>query len=81
MVGLKENVIIGKLIPAGAGLSAYRDMASAVVPDPEPPEEPELPAEQAEPEESDTSPMAEDAGVPAEEQPEPEEGDGTADQQ
>ncbi len=25
LVGLKENVIIGKLIPAGAGLSAYRD--------------------------------------------------------
>ena len=25
LIGLKENVIIGKLIPAGAGLSAYRD--------------------------------------------------------
>ncbi|NLC72630.1 MAG: DNA-directed RNA polymerase subunit beta', partial [Ruminococcaceae bacterium] len=25
LVGLKENVIIGKLIPAGAGLSVYRD--------------------------------------------------------
>ena len=25
LVGLKENVIIGKLIPAGSGLEAYRD--------------------------------------------------------
>ena len=25
LVGLKENVIIGKLIPAGTGLSMYRD--------------------------------------------------------
>ena len=25
LVGLKENVIIGKLIPAGTGLSVYRD--------------------------------------------------------
>jgi DNA-directed RNA polymerase subunit beta' len=25
LVGLKENVIIGKLIPAGSGLEVYRD--------------------------------------------------------
>ena len=25
LIGLKENVIIGKLIPAGTGLSIYRD--------------------------------------------------------
>ena len=25
LIGLKENVIIGKLIPAGSGLAAYRD--------------------------------------------------------
>ncbi|MBQ4301982.1 MAG: hypothetical protein II769_02600, partial [Oscillospiraceae bacterium] len=25
LVGLKENVIIGKLIPAGSGLQVYRD--------------------------------------------------------
>ena len=46
LAGLKENVIIGKLIPAGAGINAYREMAEAVVPDPEPivvPEEPEFP--------------------------------------
>ena len=26
LIGLKENVIIGKLIPAGTGLSTYRDV-------------------------------------------------------
>jgi len=26
LLGLKENVIIGKLIPAGTGLSRYRDV-------------------------------------------------------
>ena len=43
LIGLKENVIIGKLIPAGAGLGAYRDLAEKVVPDME---EPELPSEE-----------------------------------
>ena len=42
LVGLKENVIIGKLIPAGAGLGAYRTMAEVIVPSPEPPQEPVL---------------------------------------
>ncbi|MBO4914215.1 MAG: DNA-directed RNA polymerase subunit beta', partial [Oscillospiraceae bacterium] len=42
LVGLKENVIIGKLIPAGAGLNAYRDFAQEIVPDPEKPEEPDI---------------------------------------
>jgi len=42
LVGLKENVIIGKLIPAGAGLSAYRDFAQEIVPEPEEPEEPDM---------------------------------------
>jgi DNA-directed RNA polymerase subunit beta' len=27
LVGLKENVIIGKLIPAGTGLAKYRNIA------------------------------------------------------
>jgi len=27
LVGLKENVIIGKLIPAGTGLRRYREMS------------------------------------------------------
>ena len=31
LVGLKENVIIGKLIPAGAGLNAYRHFAEELV--------------------------------------------------
>ena len=26
LVGLKENVIIGKIIPAGTGMSAYRNI-------------------------------------------------------
>jgi len=42
LVGLKENVIIGKLIPAGAGLTAYRDFAQEIVPEPEKPEEPDM---------------------------------------
>ena len=37
LLGLKENVIIGKLIPAGAGMSAYRDIAEKIVPDEEKP--------------------------------------------
>ena len=41
--GLKENVIIGKLIPAGTGLSAYRHFAEELVPAAE--EEQEEPAE------------------------------------
>jgi DNA-directed RNA polymerase subunit beta' len=27
LLGLKENIIIGKLIPAGTGMRAYRDVA------------------------------------------------------
>ena len=33
LIGLKENVIIGKLIPAGSGLSAYRDFEHGVSPE------------------------------------------------
>ena len=32
LVGLKENVIIGKLIPAGSGLAVYRDFETVDVP-------------------------------------------------
>ena len=32
-MGLKENVIIGKLIPAGTGLQAYHTFAEELVPD------------------------------------------------
>ena len=42
LVGLKENVIIGKLIPAGTGLQAYHTFAEELVPD-------EAPAAEAEP--------------------------------
>ena len=33
LVGLKENVIIGKLIPAGSGLLAYRDFQPGITPE------------------------------------------------
>ena len=33
LLGLKENVIIGKLIPAGTGLTAYKRFAEELVPD------------------------------------------------
>ena len=34
LVGLKENVLIGKLIPAGSGLMAYRDYEPGATPEP-----------------------------------------------
>ena len=37
--GLKENVIIGKLIPAGSGMQIYRDFEENHVTDEKPPEE------------------------------------------
>jgi DNA-directed RNA polymerase subunit beta' len=43
LVGLKENVIIGKLIPAGTGLQAYHTFAEQVVPDLAAPETVEVP--------------------------------------
>ncbi len=33
LLGLKENVIIGKLIPAGSGMARYHDFEEVVVPD------------------------------------------------
>ena len=36
LTGLKENVIIGKLIPAGTGLTAYKAFAEELVPGVEP---------------------------------------------
>jgi DNA-directed RNA polymerase subunit beta' len=33
LIGLKENVLIGKLIPAGSGLMAYRDFNPGVTPE------------------------------------------------
>ena len=57
LVGLKENVIIGKLIPAGTGLTAYKDFAKDIVPEaePAPAEEPAAEASAEEP----TAPAAE----------------------
>ena len=39
LLGLKENVIIGKLIPAGTGLACYRDVEVERAPKPEDEEE------------------------------------------
>ncbi|MDO5153508.1 MAG: DNA-directed RNA polymerase subunit beta' [Eubacteriales bacterium] len=39
LVGLKENVLIGKLIPAGSGLMAYRDYQPGATPETRVPEE------------------------------------------
>ena len=39
LVGLKENVLIGKLIPAGSGLMAYRDYQPGATPESRIPEE------------------------------------------
>ena len=39
LTGLKENVIIGKLIPAGTGLTAYHNAAEAILPEAEPEDE------------------------------------------
>ena len=35
LVGLKENVIIGKLIPAGSGMQVYRDYEKGITPESE----------------------------------------------
>ena len=51
LIGLKENVILGKLIPAGTGMKRYRnislhsDLVDSLEP-PEPVEEPETPEEE-----------------------------------
>ena len=47
LVGLKENVIIGKLIPAGTGLNAYHSFAEKLVPEVAPAAEEEAPAFEA----------------------------------
>ena len=51
LVGLKENVLIGKLIPAGSGMMAYRDYEPGVTPAARIPEDFEMPAEVIEDEE------------------------------
>ena len=52
LLGLKENVIIGKQIPAGTGLTAYRKVAEELIPqvEPETPDQEDTePAPEAEP--------------------------------
>ena len=62
LIGLKENVIIGKLIPAGTGMGRYRNIA-VVDPNPPVPEPPEGDDEEtaAESEETSTEELALDA--------------------
>ena len=65
LVGLKENVIIGKLIPAGTGLSAYRHFAEELVPV----TEEELQEEQSEEQATGVEALQEDAAQVLEETP------------
>ena len=73
LVGLKENVIIGKLIPAGSGLMAYRDFELTKTPEPKVheapvPEQPETETEDDE--EVQTLEADEETGAPVEDAPE-----------
>ena len=54
LIGLKENVIIGKLIPAGTGMGRYRNIA-VVDPNPPVPEPPEGDGEEMAAESEETS--------------------------
>ena len=82
LVGLKENVIIGKLIPAGSGLMAYRDFELTKTPEPKVheapvPEQPETETEddeEVQPLEAD-----EETGAPVEDAPETSEETNTED--
>ena len=65
LVGLKENVIIGKLIPAGTGLNAYRHFAEELVPV----TEEELQEEQSEEQTTGVEALQEDAAQVLEETP------------
>ena len=65
LVGLKENVIIGKLIPAGTGLNAYRHFAEELVPV----TEEELQEEQSEEQATGVEALQEDAAQVLEETP------------
>ena len=70
LIGLKENVIIGKLVPAGTGMKCYSEVEIEPVEQPSPEEPPQAPEEEeaapVQPEEA--APVAE-APAPAEEEP------------
>ena len=77
LIGLKENVIIGKLVPAGTGMKCYSEVAVVPVdqpaPDPapvEPEEDLSAPAETAAPQEEElpAAPAAEEPAAPEAEQ-------------
>ncbi len=77
LIGLKENVIIGKLVPAGTGMKCYSEVEVVPVDQPTPdpaPAEPEedlsAPAETAAPQEEElpAAPAAEEPAAPEAEQ-------------
>ncbi len=77
LIGLKENVIIGKLVPAGTGMKCYSEVEVVPVDQPAPdpaPAEPEedlsAPAETAAPQEEElpAAPAAEEPAAPEAEQ-------------
>ncbi len=77
LIGLKENVIIGKLVPAGTGMKCYSEVEVVPVdqpaPDPapvEPEEDLSAPAETAAPQEEElpAAPAAEEPAAPEAEQ-------------
>ena len=73
LVGLKENVIIGKLIPAGSGLMAYRDFELTKTPEPKVHEVPvpeQTEAENEDDEDVQTLESDEETGAPVEDAPE-----------
>ncbi|MDY5636757.1 MAG: hypothetical protein SPF57_10635, partial [Streptococcus orisratti] len=47
LLGLKENVIIGKIIPAGTGMARYRNLEPQAINDPLDGTEENTPAEEA----------------------------------
>ena len=67
VVSWKENVIIGKLIPAGTGLNAYRHFAEELVPV----TEEELQEEQSEEQATGVEALQEDSAQVLEETPAP----------
>ena len=76
LVGLKENVIIGKLIPAGAGLTAYRQLAEEMVPETEAEKKDEAEAMHTEvPTPVEAPADMDEAGLPESDGPETDTGD------
>ena len=61
LTGLKENVIIGKLIPAGTGLQIYQKLARELFPEETEDVEPDVPMPESTPESAEDVPVPEGA--------------------